>query len=92
MYKPKYEIRRKMWDEKHGVVFLLSVVTLESGTAAMWSTHKVHKDNTLDNFKHFLQRSHDQQIDRLKVQENLNEPQEYKLKTVQDITKNQLNA
>jgi hypothetical protein len=84
----KYEIRRKMVDDKHQLIFFLSVVTTLTGTSAIWSTHRYEGDKNakIEDLKPHFQSAHDRQIDFIIEQEFLNEPDEFKQQTVQDIT------
>lgn len=84
-----FPIRRKMIDEKHGLVFLLSVVQTNTGTAAIWSHHKYEGDakkTPIEYFQQNYQAEHDRQIRDIILKDVLNEPEEYKVQTVQDLT------
>lgn len=85
----KYKIRKAFWHKQH--VLLLSVVPTLTGTSAIWSTHEHGWD--IEKFRpsteilsiHF-QREHERQVDVLIQQEYLNEPEQFKTKTVDDIS------
>lgn len=78
----KYHIRRKMIYK--GYVYLLSIV---DGSKAMWSVHKYDGDTNIptDVLATLFQRDHDIQIDGFLKQELEQEPQEFKVQTVEEV-------
>ena len=76
----KYEIIKSFWYK--GYVQLLSVV----GPAAWWSVHKCETRQPMDIYKSLFQQEHDRQVDFLMLQEQLNEPAEFRTETVDDKT------
>ena len=83
----KYEIRKSFWHKNY--VMLLSVVPTLTGTSAMWSAHEYNSEikPPLDVLKTIFQKAHDIQIDKLIIEEYLNEPEEFKVKSIEDQTK-----
>lgn len=82
----KHEIKRTFWHKNY--VFLLSVVSTLTGTAAMWSAHKYEYGYKMkiDDLRRLFQKDHDLQIDAMILQEYENEPDEFKESTIMDIT------
>jgi hypothetical protein len=84
-----FPIERKMTDKKHSCVFLLSTVNTEEVLAKIWSVHKYEGDldkTPLSYYKEIFQQDHDKQIRDILLKEVLNEPEEYRTRTVQDLT------
>jgi hypothetical protein len=70
-------------------VFLLSVVNFSLGTSAMWTTHNISNMSghfTLADISKYFQISHDTQIKQMIKEEEEREPEEFKIKSIQDLT------
>jgi hypothetical protein len=78
------------WHIHKGFMFLLSVVTHEVGTSAIWSIHdlsNVQSELTYTTAKDIFRKSHIKQVLKIVKEEIKREPEEYRIKSIEDLTK-----
>jgi hypothetical protein len=78
------------WHIHKGFIFLLSVVNHEVGTSAIWSVHdlsSVQVDLTFSAAKDIFKKSHIKQVLKMVREEIKREPVEFRIKSIEDLTK-----